>query len=115
MAKIQTVQIIDDIDGKVLDKYETVRWAIDGTEYEFDTSVKHAQQFRDAVAKYLDVSRLADTAKPTPSRRRLPATAGNRSKEQTLAIRAWAIKNGYEVSSRGRIPAGILEAFEAAH
>lgn len=114
MAKVQTVQVIDDIDGKVLDKYETVRWGIDGKEYEFDTSTKHAQQFRDAVSKYLDVSRSTSGARGVAPKKRA-AVAVTRAKEQTQAIRAWAIKNGYEVSSRGRIPADVLEAFEAAH
>lgn len=113
MAKVQTVQIIDDIDGKILDSYETVRWGVDGKEYEFDTSTKHAQQFRDAVAKYLEVSRTAGNDRPAATKRR-PA-GGTRSKEQTQAIRSWATKNGFDVSTRGRIPAHVLEAFEAAH
>ncbi|MGW0037483.1 histone-like nucleoid-structuring protein Lsr2 [Gordonia sp. NPDC003376] len=113
MAKVQTVQVIDDIDGKVLEKYETVRWAVDGKEYEFDTSVRHAQQFRDSLAKYLEVSRTAGTARASAAKRR--TADASRSKEQTQAIRKWATKNGYEVSSRGRIPAHVLEAFEAAH
>ncbi|MEP9414346.1 MULTISPECIES: histone-like nucleoid-structuring protein Lsr2 [unclassified Gordonia (in: high G+C Gram-positive bacteria)] len=113
MAKVQSVQIVDDIDGKVLDKYETVRWAIDGKEYEFDTSTKHAQQFRDAVAKYLEVSRTADAGRAVAAKRRI--VGGARSKEQTQAIRKWAVANGFEISDRGRIPANVLEAFEAAH
>lgn len=57
MAKKEIVQVIDDLDGKVLDQYETVRWSLDGKNYEFDTSSKHAQQFRDSLSKYLDISR----------------------------------------------------------
>ncbi|WP_257792497.1 Lsr2 family protein [Rhodococcus oxybenzonivorans] len=30
-------------------------------------------------------------------------------------VREWAATSGYEVSSRGRIPAEIQEAFDAAH
>ena len=36
-------------------------------------------------------------------------------REQAGAIREWARKNGHEVSDRGRIPAAVVEAFEAAH
>ncbi|GAA1480814.1 Lsr2 family protein [Gordonia sinesedis] len=110
MAKKEIVQVIDDIDGKVLDKYETVKWSLDGKNYEFDTSAKHAQQFRDALEKYVAVSRNATTRAP-----RRAHTGGTHSKEQTQAIRKWAVKNGYEVSDRGRIPLAVLEAFEAAH
>ena len=37
------------------------------------------------------------------------------NKETTKAIREWAIREGYELSDRGRIPQSIIEAFEAAH
>jgi hypothetical protein len=30
-------------------------------------------------------------------------------------VRQWATENGYEVSSRGRIPANIVEAYEEAN
>ncbi|MFT4044809.1 MAG: Lsr2 family protein [Gordonia sp. (in: high G+C Gram-positive bacteria)] len=111
MAKKEIIQVIDDIDGKVLDNYETVRWSLDGKSYEFDTSSKHAQQFREALAKYIDASRLSGVR----ATKRTVITGGTRSKEQTQAIRAWATRNGYDVSDRGRIPLSVLEAFEAAH
>ncbi|GAB91700.1 histone-like nucleoid-structuring protein Lsr2 [Gordonia rhizosphera] len=111
MAKKEIVQVIDDVDGKVLEDYETVRWSLDGKTYEFDTSAKHASQFRDSLAKYVTISRV------TSSRgvKKAVMTPATRSKEQTKAIREWAIQNGYEVSDRGRIPMSVIEAFEAAH
>ena len=30
-------------------------------------------------------------------------------------VREWAKQNGYKVSERGRVPASVLEAYEAAH
>lgn len=41
--------------------------------------------------------------------------SGAVSKEQTQAMRHWARENGWQVSERGRIPANVREAFEAAH
>lgn len=38
---------------------------------------------------------------------------GNR--EHTAAVRAWARRNGYGVSDRGRIPTAVQQAFDAAH
>jgi hypothetical protein len=35
-------------------------------------------------------------------------------REQSSAIRDWARRNGHKVSTRGRIPAEIIEAFHAA-
>lgn len=113
MAKKEIVQVIDDLDGKVLDHYETVRWSLDGKNYEFDTSAKHAQQFRDSLEKYLAVSR--QTGRAGKRAATTATTGGGRNKETTRAIREWAIKEGYELSDRGRIPQSIIEAFEAAH
>jgi hypothetical protein len=41
----------------------------------------------------------------------VPATP----KEQSKAIREWAKANGHALADRGRIPAGVIEAFELAH
>ncbi|WP_314431798.1 histone-like nucleoid-structuring protein Lsr2, partial [Microbacterium lacticum] len=30
-------------------------------------------------------------------------------------VREWAAQNGYTVSERGRIPASVLEAYDATH
>ena len=116
MAKKQIVQFIDDIDGKVLEEFETVRWSLDGKQYEFDTSPKHAQQFRDSLTKYVEASRaVSGNRGGRRAAAASPGTGGTRSKEQTQAIRDWANSNGFEVSDRGRIPINVVEAFEAAH
>lgn len=41
--------------------------------------------------------------------------SAKRDPEQTRAIRQWAFDQGYEISERGRIPADIEEAYNAAH
>ncbi|MBN9170819.1 MAG: Lsr2 family protein, partial [Microbacterium sp.] len=52
---------------------------------------------------------------------RRPSTAGaSRPRRRTgqqdySAVRAWAKENGYTLSDRGRVPAAVLEACEAAH
>jgi Lsr2 len=45
--KIQ-VLLIDDLDGGTAEG--TVRFGLDGTEYEIDLNAEHAQQLRDALA-----------------------------------------------------------------
>ena len=49
--KIQTL-FIDDLDGSAAEG--TVRFGLDGTEYEIDLNVAHARQLRDALARYVD-------------------------------------------------------------
>ena len=37
--------------------------------------------------------------------------SSRRSPEDTKAVRAWALENGYEVADRGRIAKEILDAY----
>ncbi|NLG48250.1 Lsr2 family protein [Gordonia sp. (in: high G+C Gram-positive bacteria)] len=110
MAKKTVIQIVDDIDGAELDEYETVRWSLDGKSYEFDTSPEHAEEFRNHVATYVAASR--STGGRQAGRRQ---AATGRSANNTRAVRQWASENGYTVSDRGRIPADIVAAYEAAN
>ncbi|MFC0314124.1 Lsr2 family protein [Gordonia phosphorivorans] len=107
MAKRTKIMIVDDIDGAELDDYETVRWSLDGKSYEFDASLENAAQFRDLVANYVASSRVVGGR----STRRTASKSGT----DTRAVRAWANENGFTVSDRGRIPADIVAAYEAAH
>ncbi|ALG86922.1 histone-like nucleoid-structuring protein Lsr2 [Gordonia phthalatica] len=111
MAKKTVIQIVDDIDGAELEEYETVRWSLDGKNYEFDTSPEHAEEFRNHVATYVAASR--STGGRAAAGRR--AAGSGRTASNTRVIRQWAADNGYTVSDRGRIPADIVAAYEAAN
>ena len=52
--KIQAI-FIDDLDGGDADG--TVRFGLDGTEYEIDLNAGHAQALRDALAPYVRAAR----------------------------------------------------------
>ncbi|MBY8858643.1 Lsr2 family protein [Nocardia sp. CA2R105] len=110
MAKKVTVELIDDYDGKSAAQ-ETVVFGIDGVEYEIDLSVKNAGKLRNAFERWAEPARKVGRIPKSKS------TVSNRTvadKEQTKAVREWARKNGYDVSSRGRIQASILEAYNKA-
>ncbi|MGF3056828.1 histone-like nucleoid-structuring protein Lsr2 [Microbacterium sp. YY-01] len=111
MARKIIHQLVDDIDGTVLEpgEGETVRFALDGTSYEIDLTSAHAEQLRQALNPYISAGRRA--ARPGSG------SAGRRTQRnpETAAIRAWAAENGYSVSERGRVPASIVEAYRAAH
>lgn len=113
MAIVTTVSKVDDIDGST--GAETVAFGLDGVSYEIDLGNKNAQKLRDALATY-----VAHGRKVSGRRVRTPRTGRGRSttspdRDQTTVIRAWARSNGYEVSDRGRLPATVVAAFEAAH
>ena len=103
----QRVQIIleDDYDGGSAE--ETVSFALDGAEYEIDLSSKNATGLREALAPWVSHAR-----KIGGRRKRGTKAAGSAS---TSDIRAWALANGHDVSSRGRVSAEVREAYEKAH
>ncbi len=106
MAQKVTVTLEDDLDGGPAD--ETVRFGIGGAEYEIDLSRQNARAFRRKLAPFVEHARKAGRGQRRPSGR----TAASRERSEN--IRAWAKSQGIEVSARGRIPAGVVEQYEAA-
>jgi hypothetical protein len=106
--KIQTL-FIDDIDGSAAEG--TVRFGLDGAEYEIDLNAKHAQELRDALARYVNAARRAGGGirRPTRGGRRGPA-----GKPDSTEVREWAKAQGIEVKDRGRIPAELVVKFKEA-
>ena len=112
----QKVRIIleDDLDGGPAD--ETVRFGLDGGQYEIDLSNANAARFRDAIRPFASKARrVQNTSGSGRAGRgsRGAATAVKRNPE-TAAIRKWAKENGHEVSDRGRIHQEIQDAYYAA-
>jgi hypothetical protein len=113
MAKRTIHMLVDDIDGGEAD--ETVRFAVDGVQYEIDLSKKNATKMRDVLARYIEagskVGRAsANAARVTVGRGRGPATV---DRDQNRAIRAWAQGKGIAVSDRGRIKQEIVDRYHA--
>jgi hypothetical protein len=108
--KVQTL-LIDDLDGAEAEG--TVRFGLDGTDYEIDLSAKHAEALRKALAPYLNAARRA----PGSASRR-PGRSGRRAASadgpNPTAVREWAKSQGIEVKDRGRVPAELVVKFKAA-
>jgi hypothetical protein len=64
--KIQTL-FIDDLDGSEAEG--TVRFGLDGTEYEIDLNAEHAQALRDALARYVRAGLTVPRSANGPRRR----------------------------------------------
>ena len=106
--KIQTL-FIDDIDGGEAEG--TVRFGLDGTEYEIDLSAKHDEELRAALGIYVAHARKVSGSarKGTPGRAaRKPSAVDN------VAARAWARENGYDIKERGRVPAELVAKYREA-
>jgi hypothetical protein len=115
MAKQVITSLIDDIDGKPAS--QTIEFGLDGVSYSIDLSDRNADKLRGALHPFIDagtrVGRVGAGGGRRPGGR--PGLPARTSRDQTAAIREWAAKAGHEISNRGRIPARIVEAYEAAH
>jgi hypothetical protein len=107
--KIQTL-FIDDLDGS--DAEGTVRFGLDGTEYEIDLNAEHAKALRDALAPFVNAARRAGGGARRPAGRGGRKTSA--SGLNTTEVREWAKAQGIEVKDRGRVPAELVERFKAA-
>ena len=109
MARIETVTLVDDLDGQTAT--ETVEFGLDGKHYEIDLSAENADRLRSRLGDYVAAARRD---RDRPATRRRPGTGARPAgadREQNQAIRAWARSRGWTISDRGRIPDPVLAAF----
>ena len=110
MAIITRAYVVDDLDAKQDPSSEviaerTVRFAVEGAEYEIDLTVRHCEEFFSAILPYREAGRRV---RQQPKR---PRTAASRA--SSAKVRTWAKSKGYEVNDRGRVPASIVAEYEA--
>lgn len=111
--KKQITQLLDDLDGTVLEpgNGSTLRFSLEGRQYEIDLSDANAQRLRSALAPFISAGRtVAGSSRGSGARRSARSGSG-----ELAAIRAWAQGNGYSVGDRGRISAEVREAYERAN
>jgi hypothetical protein len=112
MAKVTSITLVDDLDGKAAD--ETVEFGVDGKTYEIDLAAPKARQLRDILQPYILAARTRSgrrrtAAPPARTYRQVQA-----SREANSAIREWASKHGIKVAERGRIPKDVLDKYAAS-
>jgi hypothetical protein len=108
MARQIKTLYIDDIDGGEAEG--TVRFGLDGTEFEIDLNARHSSELRRALEMYILHARKVGSA---PKRGRGNRRGGAGSLD-TAKAREWARENGFDIKERGRIPADIVAKYEAA-
>ena len=107
LARKIHVQLIDDLSGE--DAQETIRFSLDGTNYEIDLSADNAAELRGTLERYAAKGRrLRGPTGPRAGR------APSMSRDETQKVRKWAAENGYNPSPRGRISQAIERAYDAA-
>jgi hypothetical protein len=104
--RIQTL-FIDDLDGGAADG--TVRFGLDGTDYEIDLSGEHTDELRKALGKFIEHSRKVGST----ARRSQRGHRGDPAVD-TAKVREWARGSGYDIKDRGRVPADLVAKYQAA-
>jgi hypothetical protein len=105
--KVQTL-FIDDLDGS--EAVGTVRFGLDGTDYEIDLNAEHAEALRETLTRYAAAARRGASARKPGRGTRKAAASGPDSTE----VRDWAKSQGIDVKDRGRVPAELIVRFKAA-
>lgn len=114
MAQEVILKLVDDLDGS--EATETVLFGLDGEGYEIDLNAKNAAALRKALDRY------RSAARPSSNGGRASAASGRRGRGRSRgrgdldpkAVRAWAAENGHQLSTRGRIPTDVIEAYKAS-
>lgn len=109
MAQKVLVLMSDDLDPDQ-EATDTIRFGIDGQQMEIDLSEQHINEMRELFAKYIGAGRKVGGGS------RASARSSSTTHERTdvpKQVRAWAESNGVTLSTRGRIAAPVLAAFEA--
>lgn len=109
MAKKIIEQYISDLSGVELPKgASSLRFAFDGRSYEIDLTPDERARFESAIAMYVAAARPAVATRAGRAGR-------SSSGPDPKVVRAWAKSAGHQVPERGRIPATLVEAYNAAH
>lgn len=122
MAQKVQVVLTCDLDEEEVPAVQTVAFGYEGTTFAFELCEEHLQEVTDLFAHWMRVARVADGAR----RRRSTSAAstGTRARRNSAAgpasggtsdIRGWARNNGFQISERGRIPAEVRRAYDAAN
>ncbi len=104
MARKEVVELTDDLDGGPAT--QTVQFAIGGVAYEIDLSDKNSKKLSAALQPYVEKGRRVTGRKRAGAHRN-----GSLSGVDPKTIRQWANEHGISISTRGRIPAEIVDRY----
>lgn len=109
MAQKVVVHLSDDLDGS--EANETVVFALDGRSYEIDLSSENASNLRESLAPFVAAGRKQSGNRSASKR----VATRDADRPDPVMVREWAQSQGLEVAARGRVPADVIEKFQAAH
>jgi hypothetical protein len=118
VARITQVVVTCDLEDGEVGASDSISFTYGGKTYTLDLCKKHLEEVKGTLEAYAQAGhpagraargRRGTTGRSARSRR--PAAA---QRESQAEIRQWAREQGYAVGDRGRIPAEVRAAYEAA-
>lgn len=112
---IETVTVMtDDLDKTTRTNVETVRFALDGTDYEMELGAVNRRKLDAIFRQYIPHARRASARTHATGTRRGNRTPARKPAAYTnTEVRDWAKARGIPVKDRGRIPADLVDQYHA--
>lgn len=107
MAQNTQIIYVSDMSGETITDNDapSLSFGWDGADYSIDLTAKEAEKFHKAIEPYLNAATKV-SAKGRGAKK-------GAAKSNAAEVRAWAQSNGIDVPDRGRIPASVLDAYNA--
>lgn len=130
MAEEHAVIVLDDLEKAEGKRVEGARpfyfcFTDDPTNVELkrvDLVNTNRDELLDILKPYLDVATRVKRGSKKPGKKtahvEVPikkSSGGGSGRSDAAAIREWALRNGYKVSERGRIPNEVVEQYDRLH
>jgi hypothetical protein len=108
MAKQVVQRLVDDLDGS--EATQSVVFGIDGRLLHIDLNDQHAEDLRAELEPFISAGRRVRDQRGRAERGTRGASA---DKDRPSAIRQWALDEGVQLPTRGRIAGGVQAAYDA--
>lgn len=115
MAQRTQVILTCDVHDGDADAIGTVVFSVEGQSYECELCEAHLIEFREAMEIWSSHSRSGGRGRASGGSRGRGRRGAASDGPSTAEVREWARAQGMQVSSRGRVPAELHAAYEAAH
>ena len=109
MAQKVTISITSDLSDA--EDASTVAFGFEGGQYEIDLTDAERDKLAKALAPYIEAGRKTAGRGVRRSAGKTATSGGPTPAE----VREWGKANGFSVPDRGRVPAEVREAYDAAH
>jgi hypothetical protein len=113
MAKHTIIRLLDDLNPEQ-EAAETVRFGLDGVQYEIDLTSRHAKELRAALEPFRYVARRAQASASATGNGKRSNGNGGRDRDHNRLVREWARGEGYPVANKGRVSPRIMAEYSAA-